>query len=429
VNDFGVIETEDFNLYLPHFAFNNRYSVQWQQEQKFQFRPGKINIPEFINLFVQAYGENGVAGILFLYGAVFRDIIFTELEFFPYLFLFGDFGVGKTSFTEILLSVFYNNYKGISLEANSTPKSIARTANRIRNGLIYLKEFNHKIERSIQGLLKTGYEGVAYSRAQTSNDNKTHDTFINSAIILDGNSLPSGSSAQYSRMIILYFQKSKFSEEQTKAYNMLTEYASSGLGLVLIDILANRKKFENNFRDVFNRIFQKVKLESEEFKNVPERLIKHIAMFLAIYEIVDGALKEIINYQDLLEILANIILEQDQDLSRINRISQFWETFDYLKASGYVKNGIHYKYATKTDGDEFIALNLSMLHKLYKRNIISLGGEDIEYNDLLRLIRNDPAFIPSWMNGRGNSIIVKGLGSAYAFDINKINLNLEIWEK
>ena len=56
-------------------------------------------------------------------------------------------------------------------------------------------------------------------------------------------------------------------------------------------------------------------------------------------------------------------------------------------------------------------------------------GEITRKNDLLRLIQNDPAFIPSWMKGRNHSVTIKGFGSAYAFDPLKINLNLNSWEK
>jgi len=428
-NKYGVVEFRDHCYYLPAFSFLNRHSQEYAQEQKFQFKPGDTSFAQWADLFVKAYDEKGIVGIVYALASVFRDIIFSALESFPYLFLFGDWGVGKTTYSELLLSLFYTNYKGISLEANSTPKSIARTAHKIRNGLLYLKEYNSKVESSIVGLLKTGYEGVAYSRAQSSNDHKTLDTFINSSIILDGNNLPSASSAQLSRMVVLDFRKNGFTSEQHRACGTLGQLKEDGFGNVLLEIINQRNHFKIHFKPCFDTVLADIRATGSNYRHMSERSIKHIALFLAVYKALESKLRFPFTYEELQDWVKRIISDQDEEVSSINRVNRFWRALDYLKSEGKLKRDIHYKYATRNDGGEYLALNVQLLHKVYAANSASWDGEFTEYNDLVRLILNDPAYLPTWMQGRGNTVTVKGFGSAYAFDINKIQLNLNLWER
>jgi len=428
-NRHGVVETNGKSLYLPAFSLLNKYSNEYADEQKFQYRKGKLAFNVWSQKLIQAFDDKAIIGIAFIIGAVFREIIFKEQEFYPHLFLFGDAGVGKTTFAELLLCLFYKGYKGISLEGNSSSKSVARAGHKIRNGLLYLKEYDSKIEKSIIGLLKTGYEGVGYTRAQTTNDNKIHDTNINSAILIDGNTLPSESSAQFSRMIILNFKQSTFTEKQTIAFKELKENVEHGFGKVLIDILQHRNHFKVNFKSKFNEIYNHLKYEVNDLEHLSERSLRHTVLFLAIYRSIEAKLQLPFTYDELFETLTSIITEQNLELSSLNRVAQFWETLDFLKTKGLIKKGIHYKYATRTDGLEFLALKLNLLHKLYKENSNIVEGEIMSLADLLRLITIDPAFIQSWTNTRGNTVTVSGFSCAYAFDISKLTLNLTIWER
>ncbi len=428
INKYGVVELPQGDFYLPAFAKVNNHSEAYLQEKKFLFRKGSFSFEQWCELFTDAYGEMGMVGVMFLLSALFRDEIFRELEFFPYLFLFGDAGVGKTSFSEILLALLYENYKGISLEGQSSAKAIARNVHKIRNGLIYLKEFDNNLNKGILGMLKTGYEGVGYSRAQTTNDNKTHDTFFNSAVILDGNSMPSETSALLSRMIVLDFRKNSFSQKQIQAYNKLKDEAENGFGKVVKDILSKREYFIREFKSNLKQIEIQLKTNSE-YSKLSERSLKHLSLFLAVYESLNPVLRFPFSYDELFNCLGNLIANQDTEIVGLSRVNKFWNELDFLKSDGQIKKGVHYSYATRSDGQEFIALKLDLLHRLYLKNASTHDGEIARKNDLIRLIQNDPAYIPSWMKRRNHSVTVNGFGSAYAFDPQKINLNLNLWEK
>ena len=157
--------------------------------------------------------------------------------------------------------------------------------------------------------------------------------------------------------------------------------------------------------------------------------MKHIALFLAVYKVLENKLRFPFTYDTLRDWVSRIISDQDEEVSSISRVNRFWRALDYLKSEGKLRRDTHYKYATRNDGSDYLALNIQLLHKVYAANSASWDGEFTELNDLVRLILNDPAYIPSWMQGRSNTVTVKGFGSAYAFDINKKQLNLNLWER
>lgn len=426
VNRYGIVSYHNCEYYLPAFSFFNKYSSQYIEEKRFIYKKGNISFNQFSKLLTEAYEENAIIGLLYFISSIFRDIIFEELQFFPYVYLYGDHGVGKTSFTEMLLATMYSNYKGISLEGNSSPKSIARSAHKIKNGLLYLKEYSSKVDKDISGLLKTGYEGVGYSRAQTSNDFKTFDTHFNSAIILDGNTLPSNNSALFSRMIVLHFKQQYFSEAQTKAYQTLQHEKHNGLGKVLTDVLQHRSYFKQSFTKQYQTVYADVK-----YKLLPgfkERSICHASLLITVYKIFEQKLHIENANKNIVSIILQNIQEHELDLQEINQLHQFWICINYLKTKNLIKENIHYKFSTRIDGFEFIGIKLKILHQLYCEHKDIVEGTLLSERELVRLIQNDPAYIPSWNDENRNTITIRDFGSAYAFDITKLNIDIELWK-
>ena len=79
-----------------------------------QLKAAGLSADESIALRITSYNvcytkllrTNGGIAILFLILSLFWDIVFEKVGFFPFLFLFGAYGTGKTSMTEYLLRVF-----------------------------------------------------------------------------------------------------------------------------------------------------------------------------------------------------------------------------------------------------------------------------------------------------------------------------------
>ena len=177
---------------------------------------------------MQAYGISAIIGISYSIAAMFRDVIYNSRQTFPYLFLFGLPGVGKTSFTDLLLKLFGDPQDGVSLNNISTAKGMARKTAQLKNALVYFKEYsNAGMDNNLIHFLKTAYDGIGYERAQTSNDNRTNTTRVNSGIIIDGNEIPEKNSAVFSRCILLQFSKTAYTAEQRKAFEQLKNISQS----------------------------------------------------------------------------------------------------------------------------------------------------------------------------------------------------------
>ncbi|WP_421917860.1 toprim domain-containing protein [Marinifilum sp.] len=427
VDRFGVVKVNGKSLYIPAFSIINKHSIWYDKEKRFKFLSGRIKFAEWADLLYKAYHDKAVVGMCFVIGGLFRDYIFRELGFYPFLFLFGDYGVGKTTFSEFFLSLFGPGSRGISLEGGSTSKSVARSADQQRNALLYLKELNAKIESKITGFLKTAYDGDGYSRAQLSNDNKTHDIQVNSAIMLDGNYLPTMSSALYSRMIIINFSSHLFSDEETEAFQILKKEAKAGFGKVILEILNHRSHFVREFREQFDLVYHELKFQNSKTAKYSERNVKHITLLLAIYKIMSVKLNFPMKYEELYDCLLENAREQEESLQRVGEINQFWEVVESLKSESKLKKQ-HFGFI-QHDGKELLGIHFKLIYPLYRRFCLNQNQPSLDSGTLLALLKDQKSFVKTWQKGRVDSHTIKGLGSAYLFEFEKLPLEKELWLK
>jgi len=241
-NDLGIVEDPDEGkrYYLPAFGLAHKNNQDYEGERKFIYIDGSLTFEQFAKLYFEAFETNGGIAILFLILSVFWDIVFDQLGFFPFLFLFGAYGTGKTSLVEYLLRIFGKDFKGIPLN-NATQVALSRTIASRNNTIFYLKEYTKETDESNQDLFLTAYDGSGRATGVKSNDNRTKIAMVKSSIMLDGNELPTQKNAVLSRMILLNFEKNKFSKEQRKPFSELEEIQNDGFGKVIIEILQYRR--------------------------------------------------------------------------------------------------------------------------------------------------------------------------------------------
>ncbi len=92
VNDIGVLSTQDSVYYLAPWSKTNLNNVNYSNERKFRFIPGQIDFNKWADLVYKSYPVNGAVGICYIINSIFRDIVFKERGFFPFLYLFGEAG-------------------------------------------------------------------------------------------------------------------------------------------------------------------------------------------------------------------------------------------------------------------------------------------------------------------------------------------------
>ncbi len=425
----GIIEHEDKIYYLPSASELNKSDDPdkpdpYIEQRKFKYIPGRIDFSKWSKLVYQAYDLNGSIGICFLINSLFRDIIFKELGFFPFLFMFGSQGVGKTTFNDSFLKLFGLGVTGKSIDT-STEKSIARSCSQKRNALVFLKEYPKRLIPVKVGLFKNGYDGVAYSIAQKTHDNKTLDFYFESGINIDGNSMPTNEAPLFDRFIILSFSGESFTDESENAYHKLIDESYHGFGKVLLDILKHREFYKEHFRtgyrDVYNQL-KNDKLEFEEVKisTLPERNIKHIAFLLTPYRILYERLRFPFSFDELSEKVLKDAIEKNEQIKALSDVNIFWDAINSDRSSDFPK--IKYnKHYVKDDPVGILFIKLGDVVPIYieycKKNEITF----MDKTSIVKLLTELSCFIPSHLKGRDKSHNKKGFGACYQFSYTKSN--------
>ncbi|MBI9054754.1 MAG: hypothetical protein JEY96_13100 [Bacteroidales bacterium] len=96
-DELGILYDNDDVYYLPASSEINILNSR---------ELSNVDFKKWSELLYKSYGIKGVIGICFLINSLFRDFIFEEIGFSPFLYLYGEPATGKTSF--ISFSLMYS---------------------------------------------------------------------------------------------------------------------------------------------------------------------------------------------------------------------------------------------------------------------------------------------------------------------------------
>ena len=422
VNKHGILLRNDNYYYLPAFSYNNLNNAEYSDMRNFVFKPGNLFFKDYVSLMKKAFGLKAIIGISYLISSLFRDIIIKETGFFPFLFLFGPAGTGKSSFIEILTRLFGEHDAGCPIKG-STPKYIGRKSSQKKNSLLYLKEYNNNIDNEMINFFKNAYDGVAYGIANKSTDNKTTTFIVENGIIIDGNQLPTAEHAMFDRNIIIDFFLTEYTPDEVLAYQKLIDESSIGLGNVLLDILKHRDYFREQYRTSFRESLLSVKKDIIEIKEktVKERILKHIAFLYTPIKILADKLEWGFTDSEL-DILIDKIytdaIEKMGILHEISSVNIFWTAinFERNKDRTSISNNVHYK---KDESEFILYLKIKEVYPFYMQYCKNNNIIPDDKSTLKKNLTNEPYFIPGEIKERGPAYTKFGFGSCYKFRYTK----------
>ncbi|MCF6242507.1 MAG: CHC2 zinc finger domain-containing protein, partial [Bacteroidales bacterium] len=380
-NSLGMIEDKGTTYYLPTASLANQ--LKFAELKSFSYKEGNINFSDFAKLFVSAYPIGGSVGIQFYLLALFRDVVFSSLDFFPYLYLYGEAGGGKTSFVDLLLGLFGDASKGYGLK-NISQAGLSRIAAQKRNTMTYYKEYSKEVPGYVEDYLKTGYDGQSRTISAKSVSKETISFNVESAGIIDSNFLPTNETAVFTRMVILDFEDTNFTEMQTKAYEDLKEQEKQGLAQITKEVLNHRAFFVDNFKDVYFSTLDYLKKRKQlKQKFTHERTIKHIALFLTPYFILSEKLKFPFNSESLEDTIIVHAEAQEEKLHAFKSTNIFWQGLEtakkehkFVEFNGHNLSQAHYykKMLTANTGEIYIKTkHLNYAISLYAKYCKSIG--------------------------------------------------------
>ncbi len=437
-NSIGMVENDNKVYYVPASSPANKVKLK-ELCATFKYQTSNIDFKEFANLFYNSNKETGSIGILFYIISLFRDTIFKHLDFFPYLYLYGPAGGGKSHYAETLTGLFGNISKGHVLK-NTTQPSLSRVASQIRNVITYYKEYKKDAPDFVDEYFKAGYDGV--SRTIAKGAGKETSTFnIEGSGLIDSNFLPTNDLAVYDRMIILDFEKNEFSKQETKAFEQLRPYKEKGLVQITKELLQFRALFDDNFKDVYYTVLDDIKYKKGlKGKIKRERMIKHIALILTPFHILQNELEFPFDLQTLEEVLFNHAYTQLEKLHQFKATNIFWQALAIYKSESKVKefrhqgdkDTAHYKIKrTGNAGSIFLrTTKMPFLLSLYAKHCKAIGIENkhIESSTELKTSLTSKGYLPYQANTKinkdgkkrqGKNVYNFGYCFEYSFTINE----------
>lgn len=205
-----------------------------------------IDLTQFICNLHGAYGNKGLMALGFYVSSLFSHIVFDEYGFFPFLSLYGDPHAGKSFVSRLLNRCLFVDSEGQTMTAANTAKGELRKISQKSSLVCALLEGRKDKGRfDYDSILPLYNRNALYSRATTSQDNRTHDLPLKAAMSFVWNHECFTLKPAKERVISLHFADADLNESTGAAWNQLNGYSVEQLASVGHFLLKNRKYFES----------------------------------------------------------------------------------------------------------------------------------------------------------------------------------------
>lgn len=182
--------------------------------------------PKWLELFITAFGANGLVALAWWMGALHADRIRSAQRSYPFLEVTGAAGCGKSALLSVLWRLIGNDQPTHLSTECSSRMSVLRTINQPVNWPVVLEEVDQEegdlAEPFDWDQLKTLYNGDSPIRAVPGRD----DHKFRGALVILGN--PPLSEAMRSRFVIIELDHSQRTEAGAQALRELLDMHSTG---------------------------------------------------------------------------------------------------------------------------------------------------------------------------------------------------------
>jgi len=194
-----------------------------------------------------AYGNKGLLALGFYVSTTYSHDIFKELSFFPFLSLYGSPHSGKSGLSLLLNRINFIDGEGHSMSKTNTSKGELRKIGQGSSIVRALLEGRKDSTRfDYDSILPLYNRNSLYTRATTSQDNRTHDLPLQAALSFVWNQECFTLKAAKERVVSILFSDDEITETSGISWTKLQEYSPEQLAGVGHHILSNRNHFEQN---------------------------------------------------------------------------------------------------------------------------------------------------------------------------------------
>lgn len=425
LNEYGIGKHNDRMYYSPSQSIlykNNRSDDNIYESLKYMnYHQSPINFEKWSKLMVDAYGMNGVYGVSYVFIACFRDLVLRIDGVCPHFYVWGAPGSGKSKMMESIASLFFCEKR--SFAANSgTDFSLSRFLEIFRNTFHFINELDDQdIKPQWLQWFKGAYDNEGRQRGKGGSKNMTETMNVNSALGFAGQKIVnSDDNALPMRCIIRNFKVHEEGKdrpaEQMKAYNTIKEMESNGgFNSLLVDIMAMREDFKQDYHNEFSKIFVATQREIRDLNlRWNERIGRNYCYLLAGVKIATRHFALPFKYEDLYADVVQQIHQITKMITGTDATSEFWRIVMSLVDQNKIVSGWHFKTEVKygtfklynkevllTQATRVLFIRLSHIHTLYKLAYRSeTGKEGMNSSSLISYLENRPYYLGTMQNVR-----------------------------
>jgi hypothetical protein len=426
-DEYGIVEHDDKNYFLPYLSSINDDFTEFGNEKKFVHRESSLDFAQWSPLIRRVYGDNGCIGICFYIAALFRDYIFEQHNAFPLLYNFGQRESGKSQFVDSFKWLFGKPQDSLSLENPSTVIGMVRTLASFCNSIVCLDEYKNSVDKKTIGLLKGLWDGFGRTTGVKSNDNQTKVTKPLSATIMSGQDMPTIDNALFTRVIQLEFLAKG---RDYAAYDELKAKEKLGLTGITLEVLSQRPAVLELYRPTFDIMLRWLK-DATKSEDIQDRMLQNMATILAptLLLLDNGVLQFPFTKEELLAMALVIVRRQHQQIAKSTDSSRFWDVFVGLashKPTPLIVEGVDYRFQ-----GENLCIRLGNVHPPYltqhrsQYNVPGLDKTTLDY-----YLRHDAAFVEQknirFIHGKDSETpgAATNATSAYCFDFPSLKIDL-----
>lgn len=354
-DEFGIVRLKDKgNFYLPSNSsiYRTDPKLFTFEKQFVHLNLSSVSLKDFTTQLFRVYGDNGRVGFCFYLATLFRDVVTSTSanHWFPILNLFGPKGSGKSELGHTLLSLFTISYTAPNIQ-NSTPSALNDTVAQSANALAHIDEYKNDIDPKMIEFLKGLWDGTGRTRMNMDLDKKKETTAVDSGIILSGQEMPTADIALFTRLIFLQFPRSEFSDKEKTNYKRLLDMRSLGLTHLTLEILKQRRHFEQAWSTAF-RETQTIVGNALGDNKGEDRIMNNWCVPLAALRVLQGIIPTL-TYEEMLHVVVDGIQKQNAECKTNGELGNFWNVVQYLASDGDLIEGgdffIRYCSRFKTD--------------------------------------------------------------------------------
>ncbi|MEM9928839.1 MAG: toprim domain-containing protein, partial [Bacteroidota bacterium] len=349
IDEDGIVEHGEHRFFLPAFSSVHTSNPGDDTGNGYENMRGFVldtnlgcpTMKEWAELFVKVHGDNGKVGIAFYLSCIFRSYIFEQFRCFPLLNLFGPPGLGKSFMAQSIAAMWGESRSPFNLH-DGTDVGLFRRMAQMKDGVVFLDEFNNQILPKRFQACKNFYDGAGREKGQKTQDNRTTTTPVTSGVMLVGQQQPTQDPAMFSRVVSLNFGPRQFSEEEKEnARQLKAKEGTTCLSQITAKLLTYRDYVKQNYLRVYDEVSRDINqgIPNDVPRNVVSRLTKNNAMLLATFKLLSEKEDFGFTYKDLRDIMHRVMVKQLFSIGQEDDQATWWEMIQYALRKGHLQHG------------------------------------------------------------------------------------------